>query len=351
MRSRLALWACALLGLSGLGCATAPVRYAALPAAPLVAAPADTKTAEDPPPPAAKAEAEEQKRRLRVTVEGLVAFWEGLDGPFGEPTGQADQMVWNILGGTESPGVRLGALYEIDDLDLVEARWTWFTGIEQEGRQTGVFGFSPGDGGPSGVSAPNTATFRRESEVHSAEASWWRHLPQVEGLHTSLLLGARIIRHDEQASATDWENDFGAGSDPFVSSDVQNTFLGGQVGIALSHRVGRRFEFMGSLKGLFGAVMRDISVADQAFFAGGLHTGSIEETDFALGADLDVGLRYWVSQRVAITLGYNLLLLDGVVRANGAMDFSQGATGAVQPIVTEDELVLHSGLLGIIIDF
>jgi hypothetical protein len=318
-----------------------------------MAAPAENKTTVDPAPPAVKVEEkeQEQERRLRVTVEGLIAFWEGLDGPFGEPTGQDDQMVWNVLGSTESPGVRLGALYEINELDSIEARWTWFTGIEQEARQAGVFGFTPGDGGPSGVSMPNTATFRRESEVHSAEVSWWRYLPPVEDLRTSLLLGLRLIRLDEQASATDWENDFGAGSDPFVASDVLNTFFGGQVGIGINHPVGRRFEVMATLKGLFGAMMSDVTVRDQAFFAGGLHSGSLEESDFVFGADLDLGLRYWISERAAISLGYNLLFVDGVVRGDGAMDFSQGATGAVQPAASRDELVLHSALLGVIIDF
>jgi len=354
MRTRLALWACVALAWSGFGCASAPTRYAALPSVdtPVVAT-AGEETAEEPTAPAAKpkAEATEQKRRLRVSIEGLIAFWDGLDGPFGEPTGQDDQMVWDVLGSTEAPGVRLGALYEIDRLNSVEARWTWFTGIERQGRQTGVFGFSPGDGSPSGVSVSNTATFRSESNVQSIEASWWRFLPQVQKVHANFLLGVRVIRHDEQASATDWEDDFGAGSDPFVASDVLNTFLGGQVGIAVFYRAGNRVEFVGILKGLFGAMMRDITVVDQAFFAGGLHTGSIEETDFAFGVDLDLGLRVWVSQRIAITLGYNLLLLDGVVRAHGAMGFSQSATGAVQPIVTKDELVLHSLLLGVLVDF
>ena len=360
MRTRLALWACVVLGWTGFGCATAPVRYAALPADTFVAAPAEEKNADEPAATDAKPDATkstkatkptEQKRRLRVAIEGLIAFWDGLDGTFGEPTGQADQMVWDVLGSTEAPGVRLGALYEIDNLNSVEARWTWFTGIEREGRQTGVFGYTPGDGNPSGISASNTATFRSESDVMSLEASWWRFLPQVEKVHANFLLGVRFIRHDEQASATDWENDFGAGSDPFVASDVLNTFLGGQVGIAVFYRAGKRVEFVGILKGLFGAMMRDITVMDQAFFSGGLHTGSLEETDFVFGVDLDLGLRVWVSQRVAVTLGYNLLLLDGVVRAHGAMGFSQSATGAVQPIVTKDELVLHSVLLGVIVDF
>ena len=355
MRTRLALWACIALGL-GTGCASAPPRYAALPDAPAEAAAdeSDAQAESEPPaqpPPAKEPQTKEQKRRLRVAIEGLIAFWEGMQGPFGEPTGQSDQMMWDILGSTEAPGVRLGALYEVDPRNSVEARWTWFTEIDQQGRQSGVFGFSPGDGGPPGVSAPNSATFRRQVDVFSLEASWWRVLPDVEKAHANFLLGVRAIRVDEQASAVDWENDFGSGSDPFVASDVSNTFIGGQVGVAVTYAAGSRVEFVGILKGLFGAMLRDISVVDQAFFSGGLHSGSIEETDFVFGIDLDLGLRVWVSRRVAVSFGYNLLFLDGVVHANGAMDFSQGATGAVQPRVTKDELVLHSFLLGVIVDF
>jgi hypothetical protein len=358
MRTRLALWACVLLGWSGFACAATPVRYAALPADNAVAAPEDEQAGE-PAPPAAEPEAEpegkpgatEQKRRLRVAIEGLIAFWENAQGPFGEPSGQPDQMVWDVLGSTEAPGLRLGALYEIDTRNSVEARWTWFRGIDQQARQTGVFGFSPGDGGAPGVSASNTATFRREVDVMSFEASWWRFLPQVDKVRADFLLGVRVIPIDEEASAVDWANDFGAGSDPFVRSTVSNTFVGGQVGVAVVYGVGTRVEFVGILKGLFGAMLRDISVADQAIFSGGLHAGSIEETDFVFGVDLDLGVRVWVGRRVAVTLGYNLLFVDGVVHANAAQDFSQGATGAVQPRVAKDELVLHSVLLGAIVDF
>jgi hypothetical protein len=357
MRTRLALWACVAFLWSGFACASAPTRYAALPAAPYSAATAEETDAQaesesaTPPPSDAKPKAKEPKRRLRVAIEGLIAFWEGAQGPFGEPSGQPDQMVWDILGSTEAPGVRLGALYEVDPRNSVEARWTWFTEIEQQGRQTGVFGFSPGDGGAAGVSASNTATFRRKVEVMSFEANWWRLLPNVDKVRADFLLGARVIPIDEQASAVDWANDFGAGADPFVRSEVSNTFAGGQVGVAVVYAAGSRVEFVGILKGLFGAMMRDIKVMDQAFFSGGLHAGSIEETDFVFGVDLDLGLRVWVAERIAVTLGYNLLFVDGVVHATGAQDFSQSATGAVQPRVAKDELVLHSVLLGVIVDF
>lgn len=350
MRTRLALWACVVLGWSGLACTSTSARYAALPAGDAVAPPVEEQAGE-PTPPAAEPEATERKRRLRVAVEGLIAFWENAQAPFGEPSGQPDQMIWDVLGSTEAPGFRLGALYEIDPRNSVEARWTWFSEIDQEARQTGVFGFSPGDGGAAGVSMSNTATFRRNVEVMSFEASWWRLLPDLDKVRADLLLGVRVIPIDERASALDWANDFGAGSDPFVRSDVSNTFVGGQVGVAVVYGVGARVEFFGILKGLFGAMLRDISVMDQAIFSGGLHAGSIEETDFVLGIDLDLGLRVWVSRRVAVTLGYNLLFVDGVVHAYAAQDFSQSATGAVQPRVAKDELVLHSVLLGAIVDF
>ncbi|MHC4972277.1 MAG: BBP7 family outer membrane beta-barrel protein [Planctomycetota bacterium] len=313
---------------------------------------AQTESEPKPPPTTdAKPEAKEQKRRLRIAIEGLIAFWENAQGPFGEHSGQPDQMLWDILGSTEAPGFRLGGMYEVDANNSVEARWTWFTGIEQQGRQTGVFGFSPGDGGAPGVSASNTATFNRKVEVMSFEASWWRLLPDVDKVRANFLLGVRVIPIDEEASAVDWANDFGAGSDPFVRSDVSNTFAGGQVGVAVVYAAGTRVEFVGILKGLFGAMLRDISVVDQAIFSGGLHAGSLEETDLVFGVDLDLGLRVWVSRRIAVTLGYNLLFVDGVVHASAAQDFTQSATGAVQPRVAKDELVLHSVLLGVIVDF
>jgi hypothetical protein len=92
-------------------------------------------------------------------------------------------------------------------------------------------------------------------------------------------------------------------------------------------------------------------VSDQDFFSGGPHSGSIDEDDFVAGFEVDAVLRWWFSERAAVSLGYSLLIIDDIVRAHDALDFSQSGTGAVQPIRTTDELVVHAILFGVVLDF
>jgi hypothetical protein len=187
--------------------------------------------------------------------------------------------------------------------------------------------------------------------MHSGEANWWHAWQEIDAAQLDFVLGLRFVNYREKASASDWATDFGAGADPFVASDVDNIFVGGQAGLGATYRAGRRVELVGAVKGLFGVMMHDIEVRDQSFFSGGAHTGSIEKDGFSLGLDVDVALRYRFGERFAFTVGYNLLVLDDIVRAHDAMDFSRGATGAVQPIRRMDELVVHSILFGVVFDF
>jgi hypothetical protein len=52
-----------------------------------------------------------------------------------------------------------------------------------------------------------------------------------------------------------------------------------------------------------------------------------------------------------LTLGYDLLLLDGVVRGHDAMDFTRADTGAIQPRHETSVLVVHSVLAGLHLNF
>ncbi|MHC4549986.1 MAG: BBP7 family outer membrane beta-barrel protein [Planctomycetota bacterium] len=357
MRARLARWICVAVCGSGLGCAATAPRHAPAqdeaeaeaPAKPPAKTPGQ-KTRPRPVPPPTPAE---QKERLRVAIEGLIAFLEGPQGTFGEPSGMADQLMWDVLSDGMAGGARLGAAYELGARDWLEARGTWYSEFDDQATQTGVFGFRPTPGGALGVSASNTATFAWSAKVWSGELNWWHLWRDLEEMQASFVVGFRYLDHDERVSATNWLTDFGAGADPFVASEVQNRFLGGQAGLGATYRPGgRKLELVGSIKALFGAMLREVEVRDQAIFSGGLHVGRIEEDDFVFGFDLDVGIRIWFSERLAATLGYNLLFVNDIVRAHDALDFTQSATGAVQPTTrTLDTLVIHSVMIGVILDF
>ena len=58
-----------------------------------------------------------------------------------------------------------------------------------------------------------------------------------------------------------------------------------------------------------------------------------------------------MSRCLAFTLGYNLLFLDNVQRANDAMDFSASTSGAVQARNEVDQLLWHGVYAGISFEF
>ena len=70
-------------------------------AAPLAAEEDDAKPDEElaaPQKPQRKrAKPPDDKPRLRYTIEGLISFFEGPEGSFGESTGMPDQLLWNEL--------------------------------------------------------------------------------------------------------------------------------------------------------------------------------------------------------------------------------------------------------------
>jgi hypothetical protein len=96
---------------------------------------------------------------------------------------------------------------------------------------------------------------------------------------------------------------------------------------------------------------RNIRVNDDSIFVGGPHASNNEETEFAFGGELELGLLYRITRNVGVTAGYTLLFVDGIVRPNDAMGFSQAATGAVQARQATSELLLHSVYAGLQFNF
>lgn len=297
--------------------------------------------------------------RLRYTIEGVLSLLEGPEGTFGENSGLPEQLLWDGLSDGEGPGIRAAARFELDDRNWLEGRWMWITGWDDTVQQTGVFGFSPATGpatagaaGPGGISPSNTGTFTWDAEAHSVEINWWRAWADIEDARVDSILGFRFLYVRERASAHSWTADFGNGANPFVSSLVESMFFGAQAGGAVTYRPGgRSVEFFAAVKVLFGALLRNMQVTEQGFFEDMLHRPRIENDNFVIGFDLDVAVRIWLRPRLAVTVGYNLLILDDLVRAHDALDFSRADSGTIPPIRTPDELVLHSIFVGVVLDF
>ena len=133
----------------------------------------------------------------------------------------------------------------------------------------------------------------------------------------------------------------------FVNSDVENLFVGLQVGAMFHWDIHPCFELNALLKAMGGNINRKIEVTDRSIFAGGPHSASSEDDEIVFGAEVELGFKWRIHRRWAITGGYNLQFLDGVVRAYDAMDFSHSNSGAVQARQLTDQMLIHSVFLGL----
>ncbi|MDJ0522856.1 MAG: BBP7 family outer membrane beta-barrel protein [Planctomycetota bacterium] len=286
--------------------------------------------------------------RWEFRLEGGVGMIEDPEGLLGVSTGLANQMSWDRLEYDVEFAGRAGFQYAVTPRDRVSLTGTFYGSFENSERQTGVLGYTQTPGGGVLSTPVNTATLTSEVDFYGGELHWWHEMCAWQCVSWELGVGIRMLRLDETATADGWATPFPplAGL-PFVQADVENTFIGGQVGASVRYDADRRWSLFASVKGLFGAMGRDIEVRDRDIFIGGAHTAIDEDSVFAWGIDAEVGIRYRVSRSLLIGVSYNLMFLDNVVHATDALDFTQGATGAVQARQLEDDLLVHAVFAGV----
>ncbi len=297
-----------------------------------------------------------------IRVEGLFSYLDSPEGLVGTPAfGNPQQWEWDQLDYEPSFGGRAFVKHCLGPLEWIEVGGTYYGSWDDEITSTGVFGFAPPDafaaGGhiPIGESNPVAATFSSEAEAFGGEASFITEMHCSGCYRWDWLVGARYLQFNEEARIDFAQAPIagiGAGGPgAFVASDVENTFIGLQIGAVMHWELSPTFELQASLKGLAGNLNRDLTVTDNDIFSGGMHTATSEEDEVVFGADIDIGARWRITNRLTLTAGYNLLFLDGVSRANDAMDFSKANSGAVQAQHETDQLLIHSVFVGLEVNF
>lgn len=278
----------------------------------------------------------------------LLSSPEGLMGP---ATGDPAQFRWDALDYPASFGARFGVQYAFSARDRVFLRATNYGQPNDSVRQTGVFGFTPIPGAPVGTTAVNTATFKNEAEMGGLELHAWHEVCGTRNFRWEIGAGLRAIRFDETTTLDPWTPPFpGLGGAPYLRSESENSFLGGQLGLQAHYDVSCKVEIFGNAKGLLGSMRQDVTVTDRSVFSGGPHSSAAEDSAFAVGGEAEIGVRWRLSRSLLLTGSYNVLLIDGVVRSYEAFDFTQSATGAVQAVLNDDFLVAHSVYLGVVLN-
>ena len=293
--------------------------------------------------------------RFELTLEGMASIPSSPDGLLGEPVpGASDQFDWESLDYGIEFGARGTVRYAVSPGKWLEGRFTWYGDkySDSADARPGRFGFSPGVGiPPTGVSAASLGAMSASAELWSAELNFVGEFECSGCWRWDLILGARMIQFDEKARL-DFATGPIVGAGPaFVDSDVTNHLIGGQLGLGAHWDVSSSVTLNFSLKAIMGDLSRKADVTDTSIFVGGPHASRLTQTEMVFGTDIEIGLRWRLTRCIAFTLGYNMLFLDNVLRANDAMDFTKSTSGAVQAKDDVDQLIVHSVFAGLNFNF
>ncbi len=295
-----------------------------------------------------------------ITLEGMAGIFEAPEGPFGlaVPPGfppPTPQLSYDDLDYGWTFGGRVTARYWIGPQEALELRGTYNGSWDDDTVSNGRFGFAAGPFGPGpangNVTVANALSVESEADLFSGEANWWTELACEGCTRWDIMLGIRYARFDEELTGAFANPVIPGGGPASVASDVENSFIGAQLGGAMHRDLSDRITFTISVKGLIGNMTREANVSDANIFAGGSHSASSEDEEIVWGIDADIGVKLRLTPRIAVTAGYNFFFLDSVLRAHDAMDFGNAVTGAVQAKQDTDQLIVHSFFLGVNFNF
>jgi hypothetical protein len=282
-----------------------------------------------------------------VHLEGGISLYPAPGGRVGFPlpAGVADPEIrWSRVDPGLAGAGRVTLTLGVGAGDVLEARGTWYGHTEGQSRETGVIAFR----NPAPAVTPLLSVdLSTEMDGYGFELSWLRELEPDEGTHYALGLGFRWMRFEEEARMDRWAPAPGPPGTPFVRSRTVNELVGGQIVGAAWRDVSDELALKVVAKGIFGSVRRDLVVEDEAIFSGGQHRSTDETSEFGWAVEATLALGYRVSPRVALTLGYTVLYVDKVVRANDALDFGQAGSGVVRTRRETDNLLTHLAFFGV----
>lgn len=287
-----------------------------------------------------------------VTLEGTASLMNDPQGPLGEPIfgPGAPGYDWDLLDYEFEFGGRGAIRYQARPQTYIELRGAYYGSWDDTSSQPGRrFGFLPT---PPFVSGVSNGVLNSEADLIGFELNYINEITCTGCVRFDYLAGVRWLSFEEEARV-DFAPNAGLGlfTPGFVNSDVENTLVAGQLGGVVHWDVTPRFEVTATIKAILGNLNRDATVTDANIFVGGPHGSTSEEDEIVFGADLELGFKYRVTPRIAITAGYNMLFLDNVLRANDAMDFTKSVSGAVQARQELDQLIVHTVFVGFNFNF
>jgi hypothetical protein len=271
------------------------------------------------------------------------------EGTFGLESFTGNQMNWEGVDYDPTYGGGILIQHALSSCSRIELRGSWLGQVDASARTTGQFAFAPPI---PGIAANNSMIVESEAEVITGELNWVR---QLGGCRTryDLGLGLRATYFEETASANNFATAFNPGfpGAPFVTSTVEEYFIGAQLVTGVHHDVNRCLELSAMFKPALGNLNRNLTVNDNSIFAGGAHTSRSEEDELVFAFEVELSAKWRLNRCIALVAGYRLLFVDDIVRANDAMDFTKSFSGAVQAAHTTDQLFVHTLFAGVNLSF
>jgi hypothetical protein len=281
-----------------------------------------------------------------VSLEATYTLLNDLDQPFGVDTFRPDQIRWSELDYEGAFGGRGAMRIALNPTSRIEIRGAYLGDFDDSASRGGSFGFQPGPGGGTGVVTVGQLTMESEARLITGEANVWFEVLRSGSARLDLGGGFRGIWFDESARAS---TTIIGGAASTVDSDVTDQFYGGQAASALHLDLGTKVVFTVSGKAFLGNISRDAVVVDTNFASGGVKTNESDHDQFTWGFEAEAGFVFRVTPAVGFSLGYSLLVLDDVLRADGAMDFSHFDSQTVQARQLDGQIIAHSFFAGITI--
>ena len=275
----------------------------------------------------------------RLQVEAGFSLLDEPEGNLGSPAAGLSPLSWDVNDYTPALGGRVTLSRCLWGADI-EGRLAYYGGWEDDSRQTGAFGFA----NVFGQSPTATTTLVSEADLLSGELNYWRDLQEGCSTRFRYGVGLRYINFEESAEARNW---VGLAPDSFLNGEADNEFLGGQLMGAYIWEPAELLTVALSAKAFFGVMGRDIIIDEVSILSGGRKRATNEDSEFSWGLELGIDASWAINNCLSLTLGYSALYLDEVVRGHDALDFSRGATGAVQAIQVTDSIWVHSLWLGL----
>ena len=204
------------------------------------------------------------------------------------------------------------------------------TNFDGHGWEATYFGLNNWQGTAQTPTDDGTQTSSLSTNLQSFEANYLAALEHLPALQ--ILGGVRYVHFGERLELFDSENGFNS------ASTVTNDLFGGQIGTRYGIDWGRS-NF--SVTGKFGVFDNLISNREMSLVSGDLSSTRTSRPSFITDVGVMVGCQ--ITSRMSARFGYQLLLLDEIVRASSQVD----SNGPISAVSARDHALLHGPAVGI----